>query len=202
MTAETTRRRPLAPRPVSTAGPGRPRHPVTRRLRTLLVLLAFLPLTGCQGQDGASGGPPRVGDPVPQFRAPSLDGDTVALADLEGSPYLLNLWATWCPPCRHETPFLQSVWEENRDRGLRVVGVTVDTRSALDQARAFLDEAGADYLQLHDPSMSVMDLFAVPGLPATFLVDADGVIRFARTGPVMEGDAGFEAAVDSLLSGP
>lgn len=140
---------------------------------------------------------------MPDFAAPRLgsDGDSLALADLRGRPYVLNLWATWCPPCRAETPYLQSLYEDFSPRGLEMVGVTVDNRGALDQARDFLDEAGVTYIQLHDPAMRSMDLLSVLGLPATWVVDAEGVVRFARNGPVMEGDPAFEGAIEEAVEG-
>ncbi len=144
--------------------------------------------------------PPQVGDQAPAFEATSLDGErTVALADYAGQTILVNLWATWCAPCRLETPYLQSIYEENKDRGLMVVGVSVDSPSALDSVNDFLEEMGVTYDILLDPDMVSTDVFAAIGLPASFLIDGDGVVRFTRLGPIAEGDPDFLEALEQTL---
>jgi peroxiredoxin len=141
-----------------------------------------------------------VGDQAPAFEATSLDGErTVALTDYAGQTILVNLWATWCAPCRLETPYLQSVYEENKDRGLMVVGVSVDSPSALDSVNDFLEEMGVTYDILLDPGMVSTDVFAAMGLPASFLIDGDGVVRFTRLGPIAEGDPAFLEALEQTL---
>ena len=144
--------------------------------------------------------PPQVGDPAPQFEALSLDGQrTVALADYAGQTILVNLWATWCAPCRFETPYLQSVYEENRERGLMIVGVSVDSPSALDQVNDFLEEMGVTYDILLDPGSVSTDAFLPFGYPASYLIDGEGVIRFTREGPIAEGDPEFLGALERAL---
>ncbi len=144
--------------------------------------------------------PPRVGDPAPEFQALSLDGErTVALADYAGQTILVNLWATWCAPCRFETPYLQSVYEENQERGLMIVGVSVDSPFALDQVNDFLEEMGVTYDILLDPGSVSTDAFLPFGYPASYLIDREGVIRFAREGPIAEGDPEFLEALERTL---
>lgn len=137
---------------------------------------------------------------APSFAAATLGGgDTVSLASFRGRPVVVNLWATWCPPCRNETPYLQAIYERYRDRGLEVVGITVDGRNAADDAREFLESLDVTYTQLHDPAMRSLDVFKVIGLPATWVLDAGGRIRFAANRPVSEGDEAFESAVEAVL---
>ena len=93
----------------------------------------------------------------------------------------------------------QSVYEENRERGLMVVGVSVDSPSALDSVKDFLGEMGVTYDILLDPDMVSTDVFAAIGLPATFLIDGDGVVRFTRLGPIAEGDPAFLEALEQTL---
>ena len=144
-------------------------------------------------------GPPRIGEPAREYAAVTLEGDTVSLASLQGEVVLLNLWATWCTPCRAETPYLQEIYEEHRDQGFRVVGVSMDTRNQADAVRMFVDEFGVTYTILHDPAMRGMDLYQALGLPATFLIDRDGTLRWLRFGPIPEGDPEFLAALDAVL---
>lgn len=144
-------------------------------------------------------GPPRAGDPVPAFSVVSLDGTEVSLADYRGRGVILNLWATWCPPCRAEMPYLQELQDQFREDGLSVVGVSVDNTGARASLDAFLREADVTYDILLDPAMRSMDLFGVLGLPATFLVDPSGVVTYMRTGPIMEGDETFLAEIQAIL---
>jgi peroxiredoxin len=145
-------------------------------------------------------GPPQVGEMAPEFQAVSFDdGRMVSLADYRGQTILVNLWATWCAPCRQETPYLQSIYEENRDRGLMIVGVSVDSPSALDLAHEFLEEMGVTYDILHDPDMVSTDAFSPIGYPASYLIDREGVVRFTRLGPILEGDPAFLEALEQTL---
>ena len=145
-------------------------------------------------------GPPRVGEPAREYAAANLAGEEVSLEQLRGKVVLLNLWATWCTPCRMETPYLQAMYEEHVDRGFEIVGISMDTGDAADDVRMFVDEYDVTYTILHDPEMRGMELYRVLGLPATFLIDRDGVLRWMRYGPIPEGDPDFEGALEDLLS--
>ena len=165
--------------------------------RATLVLLLWV--SACA--PGDLPGPPQVGDPAPEFQAVSLDGErSVALTDYAGQTILVNLWATWCAPCRFETPYLQSVYEENQERGLMIVGVSVDSPFALDQVNDFLEEMDVTYDILLDPDMVSTDAFLPIGYPASYLIDGEGVIRFTRLGPIAEGDPAFLEALEQTLN--
>lgn len=169
--------------------------------RTTLGLLAALALVGagaCASQEGS--GPPRIGEPAREYAAATLDGEQVTLESLQGQVVLLNLWATWCTPCRMETPYLQSIYEENKDRGFEIVGISMDTGDAADDVAMFVDEYDVTYTILHDPQMRGMELYQVLGLPATFLIDRDGILRWMRYGPIPEDDPSFLAALEDVLS--
>jgi cytochrome c-type biogenesis protein len=162
-----------------------------------LVLLATLVLPACVPLDARG---PRLGAPAAEYPATTLDGDTVTLSSLRGQVVLLNLWATWCAPCRTETPYLQSLYEEHAERGLRVVGISLDAGGAAEEIRAFIAEYGVTYMILHDPQMRGMELYQVIGLPATFLIDREGILRWMRYGPILEGDREFLEALEDVLS--
>jgi len=142
---------------------------------------------------------PITGELAPAYAATTLDGDTVSLESLRGSVVLLNFWATWCAPCRFETPFLQSLAEEYQADGLRVVGVSMDTGDPGDIIREFVEEYGVTYTILTDPQMMGMEIYQILGLPGTFLIDRDGVLRWMRYGPVNENDNDFLQAVADAL---
>jgi len=168
-------------------------------MRTKVALIVGLALAGgCLPEDAPRG--PQLGEPAIEYTAATLAGDSVSLASLRGEVVLLNLWATWCVPCRTETPYLQSLFEEHAAEGFRIVGVSLDTGDAAEQVAAFVEEYGVSYTILHDPQMRGMDLYQILGLPATFLIDREGVLRWMRYGPIAENDPEFLGALDDVLS--
>lgn len=143
--------------------------------------------------------PPGVGDKAPDMNALTLGGDTVGLESFRGDPLLLNLWATWCWPCREETPYLQALHEAYSDQGLRVVGLSQDVSGSGTEIRAFMEEFGVTYTVLSDPEMVAVDRFGVIGLPATFLVDREGTIRQVVMGAASPDNQDFEATLTSII---
>ena len=127
--------------------------------------------------------PPQIGEAIADYAVTNLDGEMVSLSSMRGEVVLMNLWATWCAPCRKETPFLQELHEELNGEGLQIVGISMDTCDAADQVAMFVEEYEVTYTVLHDPQMRGMDLYRVLGLPATFLIDREGnvVRRYAPT---------------------
>jgi cytochrome c biogenesis protein CcmG, thiol:disulfide interchange protein DsbE len=150
----------------------------TRGLPPLLALLLpalLLGTAGC-GAEPDRFRPPAIGDPAPAYGAPTLDGDTITLAQLRGSPIMLNIWATWCPPCRDEMPGLQELHERYGERGLRVVGVSIDSRGSEGEIRQFLQDHGITFTILHDIAEDISQRFRASGVPQTWLIDRRGVI--------------------------
>jgi cytochrome c-type biogenesis protein len=139
-----------------------------------------------------------VGEAAPDYTAPTLDGDDGSLADLRGEAVLLNVWATWCVPCREEMPELQGLHERHRDAGLRVIGVSVDNQGADDAVRGFLQEEGVDYEVWRDPDRDVQRAFRTSGVPETILIDRDGTVVKRWKGP-LEADDDLDAAVEIAL---
>jgi len=165
-----------------------------------LIALALLGLlASCSTEGGEAPPRPVTGEAAPPYAAATLEGDTVSLESLRGSVVLLNFWATWCAPCRFETPFLQSLAEQYEEQGLRVVGVSMDTGDAWEIIQEFVEEYGVTYTILADPQMRGMDTYQILGLPGTFLIDRDGTLRWMRYGPVNEGDEQFIQAITDAL---
>jgi cytochrome c-type biogenesis protein len=170
----------------------------------LSALLAPALLAACEGEADAGRAaarvrPVAVGAPVPPYAAVTLDGDTVSLEGRRGRVVLLNIWATWCHPCREEIPVLQRLHEAHASRGFEVVGVSVDAAGEEGKIRAFAGEFGMTYPIWHDPDERVSTLFLAPGVPATYLVGRDGTLRWRHVGPVKEGDPGLRAALGGAL---
>jgi cytochrome c-type biogenesis protein len=123
----------------------------------------------------------------------------VSLASYRGKPVLLNVWATWCHPCRDEIPELQAIHERYRARGLELVGVSIDADGTDEAIRAFMRDFRMTYPVWRDPGERVSTQFLVVGVPATFLIDRDGVLRWRKTGPIEQGDSSLIAAVERVL---
>ena len=140
------------------------------------------------------------GDPAPLFTATSLeDGSPVALSDYLGETLLVNLWATWCHPCRTETPYLQSVYERYRDDGLRILGVSVDLAADSVAVVHFVEEFGVEYDIALDPEAASRDVFLARGLPTSVLIDRHGTVAFSWIGPIPEGEPTFIEGLEAAL---
>lgn len=126
--------------------------------------------------------------PAPDLAWPTLEGDTLRLADLRGQLVLLNVWATWCPPCIAEIPDLANLYEDLHADGLTIVGLSVDAEGA-EVVRPFADEHPMPYPVALDPDASSTEhLGGIYSLPTTLLIDPDGQIvnRFIGIFPVEE----------------
>jgi peroxiredoxin len=165
--------------------------------RAAAALAGLLLLAGCGGE-----GIPRVvevGEPVPEYRAQALGADSVSLADLQGKVVLLNVWATWCPPCREEIPALQELYERHSARGLEVVGVSIDAPGEEAAVRDFMRGQGVTYPVWLDSSDRVSSTFRLTGVPSTFLIGRDGTLLWKHLGPITAEDPGLTAALEEAL---
>ncbi len=144
----------------------------------LLVLLGSQLLTPAQNQSNA-GSSPLIGHPAPDFTLAVLSAHAGAaskmhLADLKGKPIMLNFWASWCDPCKHEAPLLQATWRSTQSQGIIFLGVDFqDTQSA---GLNFLHTYGITYPNVADDTGSTAINYGVSGVPETFFIDRHGVI--------------------------
>jgi peroxiredoxin len=130
------------------------------------------------------------------FQLTDLDGRPIRLADLRGKVVWLNFWASWCPPCQHETPILRDLSERYRDRGLEIVGISVQETTPADIA-AYAARYQLGYTIGFDTSGHVFRTYKVYALPTQFFIGTDGIIRQVVNGPVDE--AGAAALIESML---
>jgi cytochrome c-type biogenesis protein len=156
---------------------------------------------GCTSSDGGDSAVVDLGAPVPAYRTVALTGDSVALADQRGKVVLLNVWATWCHPCREEIPELRALHERYQPRGLELIGVSVDAQGNEEGIREFMREFQMTYPIWHDPDERVSTQFLVVGVPATFLIDRTGILRWRKTGPIQPGDTSLTNAIERALGG-
>lgn len=181
----------LSTRQAARASRARPRPPRS----TVLLALA---LTACIPSESVT---LRSGDPAPPFTATSLEtGAPVSLTDYLGQTLLVNLWATWCHPCKTETPYLQSVYERYRGRDFRLLGVSVDLPADHDAVIEFVEEFGVEYDIALDPDALSRDVFHARGLPTSVLIDRDGMVAFSWIGPIPEGDPTFISGLEAALA--
>ena len=120
-----------------------------------------------------------VGSRAPAFAAVTLDPQPkpVTLADYRGKVVLVNVWATWCPPCREEMPSMQALYEEYAPRGFEIVAVSIDDAGAEQKVRDFVKEFGLTFDVVHDPAGQIQKTYATTGVPENFVIGADGTVR-------------------------
>lgn len=112
--------------------------------------------------------------PMPALRFADGDGRAMTLADFRGRVVLLNVWATWCVPCRQEMPTLDRLEQEHGGADFAVVALSID-RGPVATIRSFFDQIGVKHLRIYvDPSGDAMQTLALSGIPSTFLVDREG----------------------------
>jgi peroxiredoxin len=125
-----------------------------------------------------------MGSAAPDFGAMDLEGNPVRLADYRGKVVLVNIWATWCPPCREEMPSMQRLYETVASPDFEILAVSIDARAGENDAfgrpggdlRAFAEEMGLTFTILHDPPGRIQQTYQTTGVPETFLVGRDGRI--------------------------
>jgi len=140
-----------------------------------------------------------IGKPAPQFDLPPIEGmqNGLRTADLQGGPALVNVFASWCPPCREEAPALGQVYKEYRDSGVVFVGINLwDGANA---AETFLQEQGHEYPNGIDEGGKIAISYGVRGIPEKFFLDAQGRIVRKFSGPVSPDR--LREILDSMLDG-
>lgn len=143
----------------------------------VLGLLALLGWGLIRAQAG-----PRDSGPAPDFSLSTFEGETIRLSDLRGQVVVINFWASWCPPCRDEAPYLQAMWQKYGDQGVVFIGVDyVDTEP---EALAYIAEFGITYPNGPDIGTQISQAYRIQGVPETFFVAKDGTLRGVKIGPL------------------
>ncbi|MDB4873606.1 MAG: resA [Gemmatimonadetes bacterium] len=145
--------------------------------------------------------PVEVGSKAPDFRAKVLDGNRykTRLADYKGQVVLLNIWATYCGPCKDELPSLQKLHEEYGPKGLKLVAVSIDSYVSEDSIRKFADHYGITFEVLHDSTHKIEEVYQTTGYPETFIIGPEGEIRKKVIGADNWTSQGNRALIAQLL---
>ncbi|MBK5189771.1 MAG: TlpA family protein disulfide reductase [Gemmatimonadaceae bacterium] len=148
--------------------------------------------------------PVSVGSKAPEFRAVTVDSvpRTKSLADYKGQVVLLNIWGTFCLPCRDEMPAIEKLHQAMAPEGLKVVAVSMDDPGFEDKIRAFVKEFGLTFQILYDPSGKITNDYQTTGVPETFVIARDGVIRKKVIGASDWNSASNRALIAQLLKEP
>jgi len=167
----------------------------------VFTIMTFLFFAGCVSQEEPldSSEPLTSGidfipidQPLTDFTAWDLEGNEVQLADYKGDVIFLYFWATWCGPCRASIPTIQEFYEEHKDSGVVVLAVSstqvelrggTDPEQAEQQVEAFAEEKGITFPILLDRYSEGWQIYQQRGIPANYVIDEDGIVRFFRPGP-------------------
>ena len=129
----------------------------------------------------------------------TLAGDSTSLGLLRGKPVLLNVWATWCAPCKEEIPYLESLHATLGGQGLQIVGVSVDARGEEAKIAEFARDFSMTYAIWLDPDERINSRFLAIGVPSTYLIDGDGILRWKHLGTLRATSPGFSEALEQVL---
>jgi DsbE subfamily thiol:disulfide oxidoreductase len=170
-------------------------------IKSILILVSFLIITLCTAYSNDIEHFQIAQKDLPSaenFSLDSLNDDgNIEFDDFKGKPVVINLWATWCGPCKEEMPLLEKMWNKHKATGVVFIGV--DVMDDKNSAAEFIKKMRVTYLNLYDPSGEVLHKYGVSGLPATFFINRDGKIAFKSYGPFL-GDEG-ETKFESYLKG-
>ena len=142
---------------------------------TLSVLLLFFPAAYNDAAAVQSSPASGAGERAPAFSLKDLSGNEVYLSSFRGRTVLLNFWATWCPYCRKERQHLNSLHREYKDRGLVIISIATDKSTGT--VRNFMKNNPSDFIVLPDDNKKTAASYKVRGLPTSFLIDREGMIR-------------------------
>ena len=144
-----------------------------------------------------------VGSAAPSFKARDVHtGATRTLADYRGQVVLLNIWATWCEPCKVEMPSMEELYKAYGPRGVHIVAVSIDDVVSEDSIRAYAKDLGLTFEILHDPTRAIEGAYQATGYPESFVIDRGGIIRRKWISATDWNAPASRALFDELLGAP
>lgn len=159
-------------------------------LLALLVLLAL-------GLQRSQKGPVQVGEKVPDFELETFEGEVIRLSEQRGKVVVLNFWASWCKPCEQEAEDMETAWQFYQERG-DVLFLGVDYVDTPTKAMEYLDKFDISYPNGEDRKTIISQAFRIKGVPETYIIDQEGVLRAFQLGPFMSLSQ-IKGMIDPLL---
>ncbi|MEW6083872.1 MAG: TlpA disulfide reductase family protein [Chloroflexota bacterium] len=141
---------------------------------------------------------PQVGFLAPDFSLPTTTGETIRLSDLRGQALLVNLWATWCPPCRAEMPAIEKVYQEYKDQGFIVLAINMTYQDDPTDVVPFVQEHELTFPILLDTTGAVARAYQLRSLPSSFFITPDGIINEVVIGGPMS-EALLRTRVEEII---
>ena len=164
----------------------------THRQKTIFILFSILILAlgfwliflqsdrlpvMVQMQGGA-----KIGEPAPDFLLSNLDGNLVHLGNGKGKVIFLNFWATWCPPCKEEMPWMESLYQRLKGRPFEMLAVSIDEEGK-EAVRPFMEKFSLTFPALLDRDRKIAAIYGITGIPETFIMNKQGMIDLKILGP-------------------
>jgi peroxiredoxin len=135
---------------------------------------------------------------IADFTLSSLTGESIHYSDFTGKAVIINLWATWCTPCKKELPFFQEAYEKYINQGLIILGINYTYQEALSEVTTFVNETGLTFPILVDTTGEISsDVFNIQGLPETFFIDPEGIVQHVQIGGLSADD--LETYIELIL---
>ncbi len=178
-------------------------HANNRRFLYILILaLGLIWIYLSRDETGASSAgmsaAPQQGFLAPDFELVTTTGETIKLSDLRGQAVLVNLWATWCPPCRAEMPAIEKVYNEYKDKGFVVLAVNMTYQDTPGRIAPFVDEHGLTFPILLDESGDMANDYQLRSLPSSYFITREGIVNEVVIGGPMA-EALLRTRVESIL---
>ncbi len=183
---------------------------MNKMLKVALVMLSasVLVIAGCSPGPAPQASAPssipspnegiQVGNVAPDFQLPNLDYEPISLNELRGKPVVLNFWASWCPPCKDEMPYLQEIHEEYSGSGLVLLAINLG--ESLSTVENFLQSNDYSFPVLLDTRGVVAQQYRVINIPTTYFIDGDGIIQEKRIGAFINA-AQIEEQLSKIMPG-
>jgi peroxiredoxin len=169
------------------AGEAQPRKNLRLILTILCVLVTSVVLIAFLTEDREStlktAKPIQPGLEAPDFTFPDLNGKEISLTDYRGKVVLVNIWATWCPPCRQEMPSMQKLYENFKNENFEILAVSIDSEGR-EAVAPFMRKMNLTFPALLDPKETISPLYGITGIPESLIIDQKGIIVEKIIGPL------------------
>jgi peroxiredoxin len=145
--------------------------------------------------------PVEVGLPAPDFTFPGLDGKMVSLSDYRGKVVLVNIWATWCPPCVEEMPSMEKLYKKFEGKDFEILAVSIDSLG-LKVVAPFMKKYKLSFPALIDSEGTIRMLYWTTGVPESFIIDKDGILAEKIIGPLDWAHPSIQLFLNDLIQRP